>query len=41
MAEAAVAMLVTDPEATYVDATYGRGGHRAPDPAAARKTADG
>jgi len=27
MAEAAVAMLVTDPEATYVDATYGRGGH--------------
>jgi 16S rRNA (cytosine1402-N4)-methyltransferase len=27
MAEAAVAMLVTDPQATYVDATYGRGGH--------------
>jgi 16S rRNA (cytosine1402-N4)-methyltransferase len=27
MAAAAVTMLVTDPHATYVDATYGRGGH--------------
>jgi 16S rRNA (cytosine1402-N4)-methyltransferase len=27
MLEAAVTMLVTDPQATYVDATYGRGGH--------------
>jgi 16S rRNA (cytosine1402-N4)-methyltransferase len=27
MAEAAVSMLITDPQATYVDATYGRGGH--------------
>jgi 16S rRNA (cytosine1402-N4)-methyltransferase len=27
MVEAAVAMLVTDPKAIYVDATYGRGGH--------------
>ena len=27
MLEAAVTMLVTDPRATYVDATYGRGGH--------------
>jgi 16S rRNA (cytosine1402-N4)-methyltransferase len=27
MPEAAVEMLVTDPHATYVDATYGRGGH--------------
>jgi 16S rRNA (cytosine1402-N4)-methyltransferase len=27
MAAAAVTMLVTDPQATYVDATYGRGGH--------------
>jgi 16S rRNA (cytosine1402-N4)-methyltransferase len=27
MGQAAVAMLVTDPQATYVDATYGRGGH--------------
>ena len=27
MARAAVTMLVTDPHATYVDATYGRGGH--------------
>ncbi len=27
MLQAAVAMLVTDPQAVYVDATYGRGGH--------------
>jgi len=27
MLEAAISMLVTDPQATYVDATYGRGGH--------------
>jgi 16S rRNA (cytosine1402-N4)-methyltransferase len=27
MLQAAVTMLVTDPQATYVDATYGRGGH--------------
>jgi 16S rRNA (cytosine1402-N4)-methyltransferase len=27
MGEAAVAMLMADPQATYVDATYGRGGH--------------
>ncbi len=27
MGERAVDMLVTDPQATYVDATYGRGGH--------------
>ncbi|HEX4583270.1 MAG TPA: 16S rRNA (cytosine(1402)-N(4))-methyltransferase RsmH [Burkholderiaceae bacterium] len=27
MLEASVTMLVTDPQATYVDATYGRGGH--------------
>jgi 16S rRNA (cytosine1402-N4)-methyltransferase len=27
MGQAAVAMLVTDPQAIYVDATYGRGGH--------------
>jgi 16S rRNA (cytosine1402-N4)-methyltransferase len=27
MQDAAVEMLVTDPHATYVDATYGRGGH--------------
>jgi 16S rRNA (cytosine1402-N4)-methyltransferase len=27
MAEAAVSMLITDPQAIYVDATYGRGGH--------------
>jgi len=27
MQEVAVEMLVTDPRATYVDATYGRGGH--------------
>jgi 16S rRNA (cytosine1402-N4)-methyltransferase len=27
MLESSVTMLVTDPQATYVDATYGRGGH--------------
>ncbi len=36
LAAQAVAHLVTDPDGTYVDATFGRGGHSTTDPAAAR-----